>query len=220
MKIFGHRGSSKLFPENTLQAFTNCVNINADGIELDIQITRDKYIIVRHDTFDKNTGIFTYEKDYDYNEHILLTTVFEAFGKNAQTYILDLKDTRSRSLLVPNTFDICVRYGLLENCIFSSFNEYHLRDVCVLRKWYGRKINCAYISANVEFDMFEEKISKWKLTHLILYKFQISKELISFVHSLGVQVYIFTSNTHGINDVCRRFDCDGIISDSPESFVN
>lgn len=49
MKIFAHRGASALRPENTLPAFAEAVRSGTDGIELDVQLTKDGEIIVMHD---------------------------------------------------------------------------------------------------------------------------------------------------------------------------
>ncbi len=49
VQIFAHRGSSGTHPENTLPAFAEAVRIGADGIELDIHLTKDEQIVVIHD---------------------------------------------------------------------------------------------------------------------------------------------------------------------------
>lgn len=49
MKVFAHRGSSGTRPENTLPAFAEAVRIGVDGIELDVQLTKDQQVIVMHD---------------------------------------------------------------------------------------------------------------------------------------------------------------------------
>ncbi len=49
MQIFAHRGSSGTHPENTLPAFAEAVRLGADGIELDVQMTKDQQLIVMHD---------------------------------------------------------------------------------------------------------------------------------------------------------------------------
>ena len=40
-KIFAHRGASGYAPENTLEAFALAITQGADGIELDVQLTKD-----------------------------------------------------------------------------------------------------------------------------------------------------------------------------------
>jgi glycerophosphoryl diester phosphodiesterase len=48
--IIAHRGASAEAPENTLAAFRRAIALRADGIELDVQITRDGVPIVFHDS--------------------------------------------------------------------------------------------------------------------------------------------------------------------------
>lgn len=50
MKIWAHRGCSQRYPENTLLAFERAAEIKGlEGIELDIQLTKDGYLVVCHD---------------------------------------------------------------------------------------------------------------------------------------------------------------------------
>lgn len=39
-KVWAHRGASGYAPENTLDAFRKAVEMGADGIELDVQMTK------------------------------------------------------------------------------------------------------------------------------------------------------------------------------------
>ena len=48
-QIWAHRGASGYAPENTLEAFWLAYEMGADGIELDVQLTADRQIIVLHD---------------------------------------------------------------------------------------------------------------------------------------------------------------------------
>lgn len=47
--IFAHRGFSALYPENTMLAFQKAAETGADGIELDVQLTKDLEVVVIHD---------------------------------------------------------------------------------------------------------------------------------------------------------------------------
>ena len=50
MKIWAHRGCSQRYPENTLLAFERAAEIKGlEGIELDIQLTKDGHMVVIHD---------------------------------------------------------------------------------------------------------------------------------------------------------------------------
>ena len=47
--VWAHRGASKYAPENTLPAFQKAIEMGADGIELDVQMTKDNQCVVIHD---------------------------------------------------------------------------------------------------------------------------------------------------------------------------
>lgn len=56
-KIFAHRGSKGTHPENTLVVFAESVRIGVDGIELDVQVTKDGQVVVIHDeTINRTTN--------------------------------------------------------------------------------------------------------------------------------------------------------------------
>ena len=48
-KIYAHRGASGYAPENTLEAFELAARMGADGVELDVHMTRDGELVVAHD---------------------------------------------------------------------------------------------------------------------------------------------------------------------------
>jgi glycerophosphoryl diester phosphodiesterase len=55
--IIAHRGNSAHRPENTLAAFASALEVGADVIELDVQLTRDGRLAVIHDaTLDRTTS--------------------------------------------------------------------------------------------------------------------------------------------------------------------
>jgi len=57
MKIIAHRGASAHAPENTLTAFQLALDQGADGIELDVMLSKDGQLVVIHDeTVDRTTN--------------------------------------------------------------------------------------------------------------------------------------------------------------------
>jgi glycerophosphoryl diester phosphodiesterase len=47
--VFGHRGGSRLAPENTVAAFDRAIAEGVDGLELDVRLSRDGEVMVCHD---------------------------------------------------------------------------------------------------------------------------------------------------------------------------
>ena len=54
--VWAHRGASGYAPENTLEAFKLAVEMGADGVELDVQLTKDNQIVVIHDEWIDRTS--------------------------------------------------------------------------------------------------------------------------------------------------------------------
>jgi lipopolysaccharide cholinephosphotransferase len=77
-EIWGHRGTSAYAPENTLESFSLAADMGADGVELDIQLTRDGEVVVIHDeTLSRTSNGEGYVKDYTLAELKKLN-----FGRN------------------------------------------------------------------------------------------------------------------------------------------
>jgi len=56
--VFAHRGGAGLAPENTVAAFDQGVASGADGLELDVRLSRDGIVVVHHDrTLERTTNL-------------------------------------------------------------------------------------------------------------------------------------------------------------------
>ena len=68
-EIFAHRGASGYESENTLEAFALAVEQGADGIELDVQLSRDGQMVIIHDeNVDRVCNGTGWVKDYTLEE--------------------------------------------------------------------------------------------------------------------------------------------------------
>lgn len=67
--IFAHRGNWRNSAENSIQAFQDCINEGLDGIEVDLQMTKDSVLIIMHDeTLDRTTTGSGKVSDYTIDE--------------------------------------------------------------------------------------------------------------------------------------------------------
>ena len=139
----GHRGAPSLVHENTLASFTKAVEIGMQGVELDVQYSADKQLVVYHNwDLDALTGIekriektpyFEIEKIRFNNEKInripLFSEVLDILPKKC------IKIIEIKSIHVLNTgiekdiLDILKNNDLKNSCIISSFNPFVLRRV-------------------------------------------------------------------------------------------
>lgn len=67
--VVSHRGDWRNAPENSLQAFRNCLNMNVDMIEIDLKQTKDGHLVLMHDeTIDRTTNGKGRPSDYTLEE--------------------------------------------------------------------------------------------------------------------------------------------------------
>ncbi|BCB04673.1 glycerophosphodiester phosphodiesterase [Bacillus sp. KH172YL63] len=145
--IFAHRGSAGTHPENTMEAFIEAERVKADGIELDVQLTKDGEIVVIHDeTVDRTTNGKGFVKDYTLKElqklqanYTFKSKLFkknrvpslrEVFHwmKNNQLYCnIELKNSMiDYPGLEEKVIELIREFGFQERIIISSFNHYSI----------------------------------------------------------------------------------------------
>ena len=125
MKIWAHRGASGYAPENTMEAFSEAVRRKADGIELDVQLTKDGEIVVIHDEkLDRVSNGTGWVKDYTLKE------VYELMKKEDMLVNVELKTSIVfYEGLVDKVLDLAARMGMEEKVLYSSFNHYTLLEI-------------------------------------------------------------------------------------------
>lgn len=63
--IIAHRGDWRNAPENSMQAYKDCIDAGMDGIEIDVHMTKDSAIVMMHDdTLDRTTTGHGKVEDY------------------------------------------------------------------------------------------------------------------------------------------------------------
>jgi glycerophosphoryl diester phosphodiesterase len=67
-KLIGHRGFPAHYPENTLTGILAAIAEGADGVEFDIQISKDNIPVIFHDEhLQRTTGINGFLREYTYS---------------------------------------------------------------------------------------------------------------------------------------------------------
>ncbi len=136
--LFGHRGSSFDHPENTLDSFAACLDLQIDGIELDVQRCRSGEVVVIHD-FDlkRVAGLERRVDDLDYEElkkidvgngqRVPLFEEVLQLCQNKVLYDIELKAEAVKNLgLEREVFDLLAKTGLQKQALVSSFNPVSL----------------------------------------------------------------------------------------------
>ncbi|MCI8359078.1 MAG: hypothetical protein HFI51_13185 [Lachnospiraceae bacterium] len=150
MKIWAHRGCSQMYPENTLLAFEKAAELDGlEGIEFDIQMTKDGELVVIHDErVDRTTEGTGYVKDYLFSQ--LRRLHIYAGSDRSQSIpaieeVLDLLEDKIRSGLKINIelknsifpyegmeekiVSLINRRGMQESVVYSSFNALSVEKI-------------------------------------------------------------------------------------------
>ncbi|MEH7354108.1 glycerophosphodiester phosphodiesterase [Neobacillus drentensis] len=226
-QIFAHRGYSTSFAENTMGAFIEAEKAGADGLELDVQLTKDGEIVVIHDEkVDRTTSGTGFVKDFLYKEirklnankkgvkkEVIpsLAEVFEWMKTNKLICNIELKNG-----LIPyegmeeKVLQLVRKYGLMDRIIISSFNHYSI-------------VHCYRIAPEIETaPLFIEGIyMPWIYAQSIRAKgihpkhSAISDNIFINTMENGIAVRPYTVNKDF--DMHRLFNinCTAIITDDP-----
>jgi glycerophosphoryl diester phosphodiesterase len=144
--IFAHRGYSAMNPENTMKAFQEAEKAGADGLELDVQMTKDGELVVIHDEkVDRTTDGTGYVKDLTYQEIRKLDAGHKFknwFQKNQIPSLTEVLEWLTTNRLLCNielkngifpyegmeakVIHLIRKYGLTDRIILSSFNHYSI----------------------------------------------------------------------------------------------
>jgi glycerophosphoryl diester phosphodiesterase len=151
---FAHRGASYEAPENTLVAFMLAIELGADGIEFDVQMSKDDEAVVIHDfAVEKTTDGTGFVQDKTLAELKALDaggwfdpifageripTLQEVIDTVGHRLLLNV-ELKSKSLRDDGLAATVVRTieenHLLDRVVVSSFNPLVLRLVKQLNQW-------------------------------------------------------------------------------------
>ncbi len=145
---FGHRGASREAPANTLSAFVRAADLGADGVELDVHLSRDGHVVVIHDfALDSTTDGHGLVRDLTLvelkrldagawfgpsfsGERIpTLQEVIDAVGRRLLLNIELKSRGGEENDLATAVLGLIERNGLLGRVVVSSFNRQAVRRV-------------------------------------------------------------------------------------------
>ena len=146
--IVGHRGFPHVAPQNTLSSFRAAIAAGADGVETDVQLTKDGEMVIHHDYSIDTTSnghgridTMTFEevRGYDFGirrgeqfkgEKIPTFTEFLDTVQGMQVINIELKAPADRSIpFVSRVVDEVVRRNLLDRALISAFDHSLLAQV-------------------------------------------------------------------------------------------
>ncbi len=224
---YAHRGASAYSPENTMISFRKALQLGANGIELDLQRTKDGKIVIFHDkNIDKKSNgkgkisDYTYKEllDFDFgswfdikykDERIVL---FENFAKEFLSKNLTFAIELKQEGIEKDVLDIIKKYATYDDIYITSFNFNALNNVRA-------------IDSNIKLSwLIEDRINIDNISKLLeINGIQICPnaedvtiEDIKLANKSGVRVRLWGVSNEDIMRKAFNFNIDGMTVNFPD----
>jgi glycerophosphoryl diester phosphodiesterase len=224
--VFAHRGGGALAPENTLAAFDNGLRLGADGLELDVHLSRDGVVVVHHDvTLDRTTTL---------QGPIAARTATEL--ERASVPALDAVITRHRDArviielkadtpaLAAAVVDVVRHADALDRVCVGAFERGVLRTVRALEP----RVATSAAREEVRWALYRSWV-RWPVRHVGYAGYQVpevagstrvvSPRFVDYAHRAGLGVQVWTVDTEADARRLLAWDVDALITDRPDIIV-
>ncbi|WP_338408785.1 glycerophosphodiester phosphodiesterase family protein [uncultured Flavobacterium sp.] len=213
----GHRGALGYEPENTLISFQKAIDLNADGIELDVHLSSDGELVVIHDeTIDRTTNRKGFVKDFLAAElkKIEIPTLMEVLDLVQQRCFINI-ELKGIGTELP-VINLMQHYIINKNWHYKDFLVSSF-DWKTLEKTHDldSKIQIGVLTEESIEDAlaFAKKIKAFSINP---YYQLLTKENVTLMQENGFKVYPWTANSKEDIRKIKAFNVNGIISDFPD----
>mgnify|MGYP001278678151 CR=1 FL=1 len=224
MLVIGHRGAPSMEHENTIESFKKALLYNVDGLEFDVQHTKDKQLIVYHD-FDMEYNQKKYKisdltfqelRAFNLNYHIPTFEEVIQMCPNDKLINIEIKSQNIlHNKLLTQIIDILIKYNLSDNVIVSSFNPFVL--LALKKKKTPFKIGLLWS---------QDPSEGWYVTRYVYKLLQpyslhanvesINIKISKWVKSKGMKLFLYTVNDQKSLQTAYTVNADAIFSDYPK----
>ncbi len=229
--VLGHRGASHDAPQNTLAAFRRAVEVGADGIELDVHLSRDGVPVVIHDskvdaTTDGTGSVSTMSlaelQALDAGSHFdaqfsgeRIPTLEEVLTEVGADLLINIELKAGRTEgLVDAVAAVIKRTEMQARVWFSSFKPYLLYQARDL----APEIPCGLLYAPVSVgSLLLAPITPYEARHP--YFAMVSERSVRRMHRRGLRIFVWTLDDPEMARQLAAWGVDGIITNEPAEIL-
>ena len=237
MKIIAHRGFSGIYPENTMLAFKKAIEIGADGIELDVHLSKDGQVMIIHDeALKRTTGLDGVISDYTRAELEKISagkTKNDEFGftpiPSLEEYLAFMAEHKDKFTNIElktapvyypeieeKTLELVRKFDLEKNIIYSSFNWLSIERMQRLGTisetgllFSGMKLyNQAHIIKSLGINYFHPDFN------------DLTDEIVKSYLDNKIGLNVWTVNEIEDMKVCLSWNIDGLITNFPDRAIS
>lgn len=233
--IWGHRGASAYAPENTMGAFKLAYEMGADGIELDVHLTRDGHVVVAHDeTVERCSNGFgriidmtlsellalDFSKGFKQYTDVRIPTLVQVLEfLHSTTLMLNIEIKSGKVLyegIEEKVLELVKNAGLEDRVIYSSFNHYSL--MLLRDRNPSAKIGLLYSEVMVDPFVYAQHLGADAI-HPYFAALKVPGTIID-CQQRGIKVHPWTVNEPDHMAWMFKEKVDAIITNYPDRAVN
>jgi glycerophosphoryl diester phosphodiesterase len=224
--VFAHRGGSALAPENTIAAFDNGLALGADGLELDVRLSRDGAVVVHHDrTLDRTTALRgpLADRTVDELQRADIPSLADVLARYRDVRIIvEMKVNRPE--LAAAVLELIRRADAVERVCLGSFGWR------VLHAARGLEPRVATSAAREEVRWaLYRSWCRWPVSRVAYAGYQVpersgrtrvvSPQFVEGAHQAGLGVQVWTVDTEEDARRLIAWGVDALITDRPDRIV-
>lgn len=218
MLILSHRGHCIKAPENTLEAFEQAIQIGVDGIETDVQISKDRQLILFHDRLLPDgravTGL-TQDELSDAVGYLVPTLDMAITNPGDILWNLEIKNPLVLEPLVSALRAFCPSKRFLITSFWHPVVEQVSQHLAV---------DCGVLVDHRPFEQASYPLSWWPndnrhLNTIVWHYPVIDKRLIEQTTQRGIRNFVYGVVTESDWLHCAELKIDGVITDHPEALL-
>jgi glycerophosphoryl diester phosphodiesterase len=224
--VFAHRGGSALAPENTIAAFDNGLALGADGLELDVHLSRDGVVVVHHDRLLDRTGTGRGPiagKDAAELGRAAVPALADVLARYRDRRIIVEMKVNSAALAAA-TVDAIRRADAVDRVCLGSFGLRVLRAARAIEpavatsgareevRWALYRSWCRWPVGRTAYSGYQ--IPEWSGRTRV-----VSPRFVEYAHDAGLGVQVWTVDTEEAARRLLGWGVDGLITDRPDVIV-
>lgn len=201
--IFGHRGSPRRFPENTIDSFDEALRAGADGFETDLRLLADSTAVLFHD--DELNGAEIESLSFEQCRSSVRLADLSRYAGRAKM-VLEVKRAHWEDVLLSHV-------SSWPGCVIASFDH---SLIASLHKRGVPDLGITFFGALVDPGAYAKRIgATWAYPN---YRY-VDRTMVDAFHAQDIRVVPWTPNRPREWERLRGFGCDGVITDVPDEAV-
>ena len=247
--VMAHRGGRDLWPENTLYAFEQAVELGVDVLEMDVHSTSDGVIVVMHDkTVDRTTDglgpihdfpwdqLRELDAGYKWSDDEDQTFPYRGLGINVPTLeevfssfpdmLMNVEIKQTEPSIVNAVCELIRSYGMEGKVLVASFNSDTInafRQVCpeVASTAGEDEVRWLYgLSLPFLGGLYTPAAEAVQVPEYQGGIHVLTPRFVNAAHNRGMEVHVWTVND--VEDMARFIDMGvgGIITDRPDLLLS